>query len=130
MKNLNDIQLEVEAFLREYETATNSHNFENVRPLILSKAEYFFSNENLNGIDEIANAFIETFSSIKEETYTISDVRWTALSSDMAVCLYKFHWVGLVDGEQKSGEGRGTNVLIKKDGRWFMAHEHLSSPRD
>ena len=27
----------------------------------------------------------------------------------------------------QKGSGRGTNVLVKKEGKWWMAHEHLST---
>ena len=35
---------EPDAFLRQYELATNTHDFDNVRPLIDPDAVYFFSN--------------------------------------------------------------------------------------
>ncbi|MFJ4406431.1 nuclear transport factor 2 family protein [Streptomyces sp. NPDC088910] len=28
--------------------------------------------------------------------------------------------------QPRSGEGRGTNVIVKRDGAWKMLHEHLS----
>ncbi|MCN0154493.1 nuclear transport factor 2 family protein [Salinispora arenicola] len=32
-----------------------------------------------------------------------------------------------MDGQPRSGGGRGTNVLARRDGSWQMVHEHLSS---
>lgn len=115
-----------EAFLKEYERTTNTHDFNSVRPLIADNAVYFFSERTLNGVDEIERAFAETWERIKDETYSISDVNWIALSSDTAVCIYTFNWEGMVEGTRKSGSGRGTNVLVKTDGKWQMVHEHLS----
>lgn len=46
---------------------------------------------------------------------------------DAAVCRYRFTWRGVVDGVKKTGLGRGTNVLEKRDGRWLMVHEQLTS---
>ena len=122
------ITAKLSAFVKQYEEATNSHNFNNVRPLIAPEAVYFFSNENLFGIEAIEKAFVSTFNSIKDETYSIKNVRWLAVSDAAAVCVYDFHWVGMVDGERKEGSGRGTNALIKHGGEWLMVHEHLSKP--
>jgi len=124
------ITAELSAFVKQYEDATNSHDFNNVRPLIAPEAVYFFSNENLFGIEAIEKAFVSTFNSIKDETYSIKNVRWLAVSEKVAVCVYDFHWVGSVDGERKEGSGRGTNALVKSDGKWLMVHEHLSKPRE
>lgn len=115
-------------FLARYERATNSHDFDNVRPLIAADAVYFFSNENLNGIAAIEKAFVATFNTIKDETYSIRNVRWVALGETVAVCVYDFHWIGTVDGARKEGTGRGTNALVKRGGTWLMVHEHLSTP--
>ena len=54
------------------------------------------------------------------------DVRWIATDDVVAVCWYRFTWSGLVDGQPRSGGGRGTNVLTRRDGSWQMVHEHLS----
>jgi ketosteroid isomerase-like protein len=122
------ITAELSAFVKKYEEATNSHDFNNVRPLIASEAVYFFSNENLFGIEAIEKAFVGTFNTIKNETYSIKNVRWLAVSETAAVCVYDFHWVGTIDGERKEGSGRGTNALVKRGDEWLMVHEHLSKP--
>ena len=122
------IAAEVSAFVKKYEEATNSHDFNNVRPLIAPEAVYFFSNENLFGIEAIEKAFTDTFNTILDEVYSIRDVQWLAVSETAAVCVYNFHWIGTIDGERKEGSGRGTNVLVKRDGKWLMVHEHLSKP--
>jgi len=49
------------------------------------------------------------------------------LTVEMAVRRYRFAWTGVVDGETRSGQGRGTNVIVRRDGSWRMAHEYLSS---
>ena len=113
-------------FLKRYENATNTHNFENVRPLVAPNATYFFSDETLNRIDEIGDAFERTWNRIQNESYLISNVEWVSVETKSAVCTYQFNWSGLVNGVEKSGEGRGTNVLVKTDVGWQMAHEHLS----
>jgi hypothetical protein len=49
------------------------------------------------------------------------------LTADVAVCRYLFAWTGVVNGELRSGQGRGTNVIVRRDGKMKMLHEHLSS---
>jgi ketosteroid isomerase-like protein len=57
----------------------------------------------------------------------ITDLEWVVLSAEYAVCRYRFGWTGVIDGQPGSGRGRGTNVVVKRDGGWKMLHEHLSS---
>lgn len=49
---------EVNTFFKEYEVATNSHIFENVRPLIAEDAIYWFSDGTHVGISEIEDDFL------------------------------------------------------------------------
>ncbi len=53
-------------------------------------------------------------------------MRWLAVDENVAACVYTFRWSGLIDGRPRSGRGRGTNVLARRDGSWVMIHEHLS----
>ncbi|WP_199549740.1 nuclear transport factor 2 family protein [Streptomyces sp. N35] len=48
------------------------------------------------------------------------------LTTEVAVCRYRFAWTGVIEGQQRSGQGRGTNVIVRRDGEWMMLHEHLS----
>ena len=118
---------EVNAFLKKYEVATNSHIFDNVKSLISEDATYWFSDGSHVGIKQIENAFTETFNKIQDEIYTIKDVEWISLENNSAVCIYKFSWKGTINGKPKEGHGRGTNVLSKVDGKWIIIHEHLST---
>lgn len=117
---------ELEQFLKQYETATNTHDFNHVASLIAKEAVYWFSDGSFVGIDEIRKAFINTWNKIREEKYRIDNIQWVSCTDTAAVCIYNFHWEGIVDGEKLSGHGRGTNVIGKVDGQWKMLHEHLS----
>jgi hypothetical protein len=64
---------------------------------------------------------------IRDEVYEIRDLEWVALTSTYAVCRYRFSWTGVVDGKPRSGQGRGTNVVVYREGAWKMLHEDLSS---
>ena len=111
----------------EYERATNSHDISRVVPFIADDAVYWFSDGSHRGIEEIRSAIEKTFATILDEVYEIRDLEWPVVTADVAVCRYRFAWSGVVDGEPRSGQGRGTNVIVQRDGGWRMLHEHLSS---
>ncbi len=117
---------ELADFLNSYEVATNSHNFSNVAPLIVPDATYWFTDGTHVGHESIQAAFENAWNTVKDEVYGIKDVQWIAASDTIASCVYTFTWQGLIDGKPRSGEGRGTNVLVKQDGKWQIVHEHLS----
>lgn len=117
----------LQEFMSKYERAANTHDINQVRPLICENATYWFSDGSHRGIAEITAAIEVTFAAIQDEIYAIHDLEWVAISTDLAVCRYRFTWTGWVDGEHRSGHGRGTNVLTRQQGTWKILHEHLSS---
>jgi ketosteroid isomerase-like protein len=117
-------------WLSTYERRTNTHQFEQVAPLVAPDALYWFTEGSLRGHDAIRGAFVATWDAIRDERYTLSDVEWPVLEETVAVCTYTFHWRGTVDGMEKAGSGRGTSVLRRIDGSWQIVHEHLSASPD
>jgi len=115
------------AFICNYEQATNSHDVTRLAPLIAPDAVYWFSDGSHRGRDAVLAAIADTFSTIRDEIYQINDLEWIAADSNHAVCRYRFAWTGTVDGQPRSGNGRGTSVLVNTDGAWQMLHEHLST---
>jgi ketosteroid isomerase-like protein len=113
-------------FLREYERATNSHDFRKVAPLLAEDAIYWFSDGSFVGVEAIGKAFEATWAKIKNEAYRITNVKWISFTGSSAVCVYGFRWAGVVDGRKQAGAGRGTNVVAKFNNEWKMLHEHLS----
>jgi ketosteroid isomerase-like protein len=114
------------AFMAAYEQATNSHDLGRVMPMIAADATYWFTDGSFRGRAEIEAAIGQTFAVIQDEVYEISDLEWVVLTAEQAVCRYRFSWRGAVGGQPRSGHGRGTNVLVMRDGAWQMQHEHLS----
>jgi ketosteroid isomerase-like protein len=112
--------------MREYEIRANGHRFENVAPLIAENALYWFSDGSFCGHDEIKKAFKHTWNTIRDEHYYIDNMQWLGNDNHLAVCTYLFHWQGMVDGQMKQADGRGTSVLGMVDGEWKVLHEHLS----
>jgi ketosteroid isomerase-like protein len=123
---VSDLDAELTSFVYQYEQATNRHDFDQLVPLIADDATYWFTDGSYHGIDAIRAAIQRTFAAILDETYEIKDLEWVAITDDLAACRYRFSWKGVVEGKPASGQGRGTNVLTKRNGAWKMLHEHLS----
>ena len=123
---MSDPYAEPTAFMHLYEQATNRHDFNELAPLIAEDATYWFTEGSYHGIDAIKAAVERTFATILDEVYRLEALDWVAIADDLAVCRYQFHWTGVVDGKPASGQGRGTNVMTKRNGVWKMLHEHLS----
>lgn len=113
--------------MRRYEAQTNTHVFDNVAPLIADDATYWFSEGEFKGKESIRGAFERTWAAIQDETYSLHHLKWLIVCEDAAVCIYSFKWKGNVNGVEKSGSGRGTNVFQKTPEGWKVIHEHLSS---
>ena len=95
--------------------------------MIAGDATYWFTDGSYQGLEAIKAAIEQTFTAIRDEVYEIRDLEWVVLTAEHAVCRYGFSWQGLVAGQPRSGGGRGTNVVVRRDGTWKMQHEHLSS---
>ena len=114
-------------FIRSYEKATNCHDVAQLLPLIAPEAVYWFSDGSHRGREAVLSAVAKTFTTIREEIYHIDDLEWITYTGDHAVCRYRFTWTGIIDGQPRSGNGRGTNVVVNNTGTWQMLHEHLSA---
>jgi len=123
---MSDGATELAAFMAEYERAANSHDVRRVLALIADDATYWFTDGSFRGREEIAGALERTFAAIQDEVYEIRELEWVALAEELAACRYRFSWRGLVDGRPSSGSGRGTNIVVRRDGAWQVQHEHLS----
>jgi ketosteroid isomerase-like protein len=96
--------------------------------LIDRDALYWFSNSASHvGRAAVEQAIEHNFDTITNETYRIENLRWIARSDEVAVCVYRFSWSGLVGGQPVGGSGRGTNVLRNTSDGWAIVHEHLSN---
>lgn len=123
---MSDPTAELTAFMRQYEQATNRHDFNQLTPLIADDATYWFTDGSYHGIDAIKAAVERTFTTILDEVYKIDQLEWIAVAENLGVCRYHFRWTGVIHGTPASGNGRGTNLVVKRNGNWKMLHEHLS----
>jgi ketosteroid isomerase-like protein len=123
----SDLGNDLTAFMAGYEHANNDRDIGRVTAAIADDATYWFSDGTYRGVDEIKAAIERTFATIQDETYEIHDLEWVVTAPDHAACRYRFAWSGVVDGEPRSGSGRGTNVLVRRRDAWQIVHEHLSA---
>jgi ketosteroid isomerase-like protein len=115
-----------EEFLSTYASALATQSWQAVSPLIHEDACVTFSNGHFfTGKSAVQGAFERNFALIQDERYSISDVHWLKKTQSFAVCLYAYHWSGLIDGEPARGSGRGTSVLVNEQGSWLLLAEHL-----
>ncbi len=113
-------------FIQAYEQALATQNWMNVDPLVHENACVTFSNGTVHkGKHLVRKAFEGNFASIKDETYSISNVHWVIKAVETAVYLFEFNWSGLINDKPASGSGRGTSVLIKENDKWLLLVEHL-----
>ena len=118
--------MNVEGFIKSYEVALGSQDWEVVEPLISENASVIFSDGTVHlGKANVQKAFERNFSVIKNEEYIIKNVKWLAREELYAVYLFNFMWTGIINGKSVSGSGYGTAVLRKEEGKWELLTEHL-----
>ena len=115
-----------EDFIKTYENALATQNWKNIEPLISESVSVTFSDGSVHfGKSNVQTAFENNFKKIKNEEYSIENVRWLRREEKFAVYLFDFHWTGIVNEKSVSGNGIGTSILIKEDDRWKLLTEHL-----
>jgi ketosteroid isomerase-like protein len=114
-----------ETGLFTYIEALNTHSWERIAPHIAKDAVFIFTEGTFVGHSAAKAAFKKTFELIEDEIFSLRDIKWTAVTDDMASCHYEFRWKGLINGAEASGGGRGTSILGKLGGHWLIVHEHL-----
>lgn len=118
--------MEPDLFLKCYEAALATHDWQAVSPLIHENTFVTFSSgQTFRGKTAVQDAFENNFAQIQGEKYAISDIYWVEKSAELAVCTFTFQWSGWVNRKLVCGSGRGTSIFIREDGRWFLLSEHL-----
>lgn len=110
-----------------YKAALTTQQWASVDSLIHTDAVVTFSNGAMHkGIAAIKAAYERNFALIKNEDYQMTNLHWVLQSETTAVYVFDFSWRGIVNGEQASGAGKGTAVIVLADGQWKLIAEHLS----
>lgn len=111
--------------LTNYVQKLNTHSWSEIDPCVTQDAVFVFTENTFVGKEAAKAAFEKTFATIQEEVFTLHDISWTAVTESMASCHYEYRWKGRIDGQNASGGGRGTSILVKVEGHWLITHEHL-----
>ena len=120
--------MQPEDFVKKYETALATQDWQQVDPLVHPDACVTFSSGSVHvGKTAVRHAFQRNFSLIQNETYAIENVHWVMVGVETAVYLFTFRWSGLINGKPASGAGTGSAVLINDANGWQMLVEHLGS---
>ncbi len=120
-----------EEFVKSYESALRTQDWNAVEPLVSENASVTFSNGIIHiGKENVQKAFEKNFSIIKNEKYIIENIKWLVKDTKYAVYLFEFNWTGIIDGKPRSGSGVGTSVLLKENARWKLLTEHLGRKQD
>ncbi|MCR9062111.1 MAG: nuclear transport factor 2 family protein [Rhodobacteraceae bacterium] len=113
-------------FVKEYEAALGTQDWNCVAPLISDDARVIFSNGSLLiGKDAIKAAYQHNFAMIEGEDYRVENVQWLSEAADSAAYMFEFSWTGMIDGREVSGTGRGTAILGRAEDRWVLVGEQL-----
>ncbi|MCL4351007.1 MAG: nuclear transport factor 2 family protein [Candidatus Thermoplasmatota archaeon] len=115
-----------EQFMKRYESAANSRNYNLVEEFIGQNAIFWFSDGTFIGKDKIRKAFENTWEQIKDEKYLLTNLKWIIENNDYAACVYNFRSEGYIDDKLTVAEGRGTTILRLINDGWQILHEHLS----
>ena len=120
-----------EKFVKSYESALRTQDWNAVGPLVSENVSVTFSNGTIHiGKENVQKAFEKNFSIIKNEKYTVENIKWLVKDERFAVYVFEFYWTGIIDGKSGSGNGIGTSVLIKENARWKLLTEHLGRKPD
>ena len=118
--------MQVQEFVQRYEAALGTQEWRAVSPLIHEDASVVFSSGAVHkGKDAVQAAYENNFQAINNEKYEIANVHWLFQFEDSAAYMFDFFWTGSIGGQEVSGAGRGTAVLIRADGDWQLIAEHL-----
>ncbi len=120
--------MDPEEFIKSYETALGTQDWELVEPLVTEDVSVTFSNGSVHiGKEKVREAFEKNFALIKNEKYAMRNIKWLLKDEECAVYLFEFGWTGIVEGKSASGSGIGTSVLIKEGSKWKLLTEHLGT---
>lgn len=118
--------MQAEQFIKDYSAALATQQWQHVGRLIHTDACVTFSNGAVHkGIAAIEAAYTRNFTLIKNEDYRITDIHWVMQDSTTAVYIFRFNWRGIINGQEATGSGRGTAVIVKHKDRWQLLAEHL-----
>lgn len=120
MKSVN-----VEETLGLYIKALATQSWDAAESFFHQNATVIFAEGTYYGKEQVGNAIHKTFSLIKDEDFSISDLKWTIRTDAFAVCTFVFDWSGTINGKRFTSPGRGTIVWVFAENEWKIINEHF-----
>jgi len=115
-------------FIKNYERALGTQDWKQVAPLVHERATVIFSSGAINaGKANVQQAFERNFSIIKNEHYSIENIRWLLVTDSVAMYLFDYYWKGYINEQLHQGGGQGTSVLVYENDQWWLLSEHLGA---
>lgn len=115
----------VQETIRLYETALGKQTWEAVEEFFHPNCTVIFAEANYYGKNQVSGAISKTFSLIKDENFSLSEINWTIVRENFASCTFNFEWSGTINGKRFTNPGRGTAVWILENGHWQIVNEHF-----
>ena len=66
---------------------------------IFENAAYLFSGTEIRDMKAISAYFEKTWSTIKDEEYSSTEIEWLRADENAMVCLYQYNYKGYADGK-------------------------------
>lgn len=114
-------------FVQEFEKASASKDFRQVRHMIHPDALFRFNDGDFQGIEAIKTAFENTWAhDIQDEQYQLSNIDAVHLDRLSATVTFNYRWSGITAKGPMEIFGRGTQVIIATEDGLQVRLEHLS----
>ena len=102
-----------------------SQNYESAIAFFADDATVFFREGSYYGRFQIKMILKNTFSIIKDETFTIQNLDWNYIGESFATCTFEYEWIGTIQGKRFTTPGRGSLAWAKIDDNWQIVLEHF-----
>ncbi len=112
-----------------FEELANEENFDLIADMVAETAFFRFSDGDYRGRDALRAAFERTWRgdpSIRKSSFSLSEIVVLTTDSHSATATYNWTWEGSQGDQRFQIHGRGTRVLLYREGRFQILHEHLS----
>lgn len=116
-------------FLHRFEELADREDFDLIEDMVHPDAFFRFNDGDFVGRPAIRAAFEKTWrgdGSVRKQRFYLTDVVVLSTDSASATATYTYNWEGTADGKEFRVQGRGTRVVVHRNGRLQIAHEHLS----
>ena len=117
----------IKEFLREFELAQSTKDFDRVADLIHPEALFRFNDGDFRGLDEVRTAFERTWAlDVDGSAYRVEKVAVESVDSGIGIATFDWVWSGEADDGPFLIRGRGTTVVVEYEGSLRVLIEHLS----